>query len=130
MYERRYAEAINVLENTIAGRDRPLGDSQRITYLSSLARLQQFSGDMVHARETWQQVKTDAEKLRATKGQNFALRQIVRQMRHWVIKRKRSPSLNTVGCCQPAIRSEQLFLLRLRQELPSKVATTIWRWSN
>jgi hypothetical protein len=77
MYERRYAEAINVLENTIAGRDRPLGDSQRITYLSSLARLQQFSGDMVHARETWQQVKTDAEKLRATKGQNFALRQIV-----------------------------------------------------
>jgi TolB-like protein/class 3 adenylate cyclase/Flp pilus assembly protein TadD len=77
MYERRYAEAINVLENAIAGRGRPLSDWQRIRYLSSLARLQQFSGDMAHARETWQQVKTDAEKLRATKGEQFALRQIV-----------------------------------------------------
>jgi len=77
MYERRYAEAINVLENAIAGRGRPLSDWQRIRYLSSLARLQQFSGDMVHARQTWQQVKTDAEKLRATKGEQFALRQIV-----------------------------------------------------
>jgi TolB-like protein len=77
MYERRYAEAINVLENAIAGRDRPLGDWQRITYLSSLARLQQFSGDMAHARKTWQQVKTDAEKLRATKGEQFGLEALV-----------------------------------------------------
>jgi TolB-like protein/class 3 adenylate cyclase len=77
MYERRYAEAIDVLEHAIAGRDRPLDDWQRIYYLSILARLQQFSGDRAHAGETWRQVKTDAEKVRATKRENFALPQIV-----------------------------------------------------
>jgi TolB-like protein/class 3 adenylate cyclase/cytochrome c-type biogenesis protein CcmH/NrfG len=77
IYERRYAEAINVLENAIAGRDRPLGDWQRITYLASLARLQQFSGDMAHARATWQQVRTEVEKLRATKGEEFGLEALV-----------------------------------------------------
>jgi TolB-like protein/class 3 adenylate cyclase len=77
MYERRYAEAIEVLENAIAGRGEPLRDWQRIYCLSTLARLQQFSGDMAHARETWQQVKIDAEKLRATKGERFVLWAIV-----------------------------------------------------
>jgi TolB-like protein/class 3 adenylate cyclase len=71
MYERRYAEAIDVLEHAIAGRGEPLRDWQRIYYLSILARLQQFSGDIAHARETWQQVKTDAEMLRATNGERF-----------------------------------------------------------
>ena len=73
MYERRYAEAINGLKNAIAKPDRPLTDWQRIYYLHTLALLQQFSGDMARARETWQQVKTDAEKLHATKGQGFGL---------------------------------------------------------
>ena len=73
MYERRYAEAINGLKNAIAKPDRPLTDWQRIYYLHTLALLQQFSGDMARARETWQQIKTDAEKLHATKGQGFGL---------------------------------------------------------
>jgi TolB-like protein len=77
MYERRYTEAIEVLESAIAGRDPSLRDWQRIYYLSTIARLQQFSGDMAHARGTWQQVKTDLEKLRATKGEKFALSNIV-----------------------------------------------------
>jgi tetratricopeptide (TPR) repeat protein len=77
MYERRYTEAIEVLEKAIASHDPPLPDWQKIYYLSTIARLQQFSGDMAHARATWQQVKTDAEKLRATKGEKVALPQIV-----------------------------------------------------
>jgi TolB-like protein/class 3 adenylate cyclase/cytochrome c-type biogenesis protein CcmH/NrfG len=78
MYERRYVEAIDVLEHAIAGRGEPLrADWQRIYYLSILARLQQFSGDMAHAGETWRQVKTDTEKLRGTKGERFMLWAIV-----------------------------------------------------
>jgi TolB-like protein/class 3 adenylate cyclase/lipoprotein NlpI len=77
IYERRYTEAIEALEKAIAGRDRPLSDWQRIRFLSTLALLQQFSGDTAHARETWQQVKTEVEKLRATKGEKFGLEALV-----------------------------------------------------
>ena len=76
-YERRYIEAINVLENAIARRDRPLSDWQRIRFLSTVALFQQFSGDTDHARTTWQQVKTEVEKLRATKGEEFGLEGLV-----------------------------------------------------
>jgi TolB-like protein/class 3 adenylate cyclase/lipopolysaccharide biosynthesis regulator YciM len=77
IYERRYTEAIEALEKAIARHDRPLSDWQRIRFLSTLALLQQFSGDTAHARETWQQVKADAEKLRATKGEKFGLEALV-----------------------------------------------------
>jgi TolB-like protein/class 3 adenylate cyclase/Flp pilus assembly protein TadD len=77
MYERRYTEAIEALEKAIASHDPPLRDWQKISYLSAIARLQQFSGDMAHARETWQQVKTEVEKLRATKGEKFGLEALV-----------------------------------------------------
>src|SRR5205807_7285686 len=61
----------------IAKHDRPLMDWQMTDYMYYLALLQQFSGDAVHARETWQQVKTDAEKLRATKGEEYFLGALV-----------------------------------------------------
>jgi TolB-like protein/class 3 adenylate cyclase/Flp pilus assembly protein TadD len=77
IYERRYPEAIDRLKNAIAKHDRPLMDWQMIVYPYELALLQQFSGDAVHARETWQQVKTDGEKLRATKGEEFELEALV-----------------------------------------------------
>jgi TolB-like protein/class 3 adenylate cyclase len=76
-YERRYIEAINVLENAIARRDRPLSDWQRIRFLSTVALFQQFSGDTDHARTTWQQVKTEVEKSRAFKGEEFGLEGLV-----------------------------------------------------
>ena len=76
-YERRYIEAINVLENAIARRDRPLSDWQRINFLSTVALFQQFTGDTDHARTTWQQVKTEVEKSRATKGEEFGLEGLV-----------------------------------------------------
>jgi len=77
IYERRYSEAIEVLKKAIAGRDRSLPDWQKIYYNYSLALLQQFSGDADHARGTWQQVKTDIEKLHATKGEEFGLWELV-----------------------------------------------------
>jgi TolB-like protein/class 3 adenylate cyclase/Tfp pilus assembly protein PilF len=73
MYERRYTEATDVLKNAITKHDRSLTDWQKIHYVSTLALLQQFSGDTAHSRATWQQVRTDVEKLRATKGEEFGL---------------------------------------------------------
>src|SRR4029077_426804 len=63
-YERHYADALAVLKAAIEGRDRPLRNWQKADYTHALGLLQQFSGDAVGARATWQRVENDSEELR------------------------------------------------------------------
>ena len=65
-YERHYADALAVLKAAIEGRDRPLRKWQRANYTHALGLLQQFSGDAVGARATWQRVENNSEELRSS----------------------------------------------------------------
>ena len=65
-YERHYADALAVLKAAIEGRDRPLRNWQKPYYTHALGLLQQFSGDAVGARATWQRVENDSEELRSS----------------------------------------------------------------
>ena len=65
-YERHYADALAVLKAAIEGRDRPLRNWQKLYYTHALGLLQQFSGDAVGARATWQRVENDSEELRSS----------------------------------------------------------------
>ena len=65
-YERHYADALAVLKAAIEGRDRPLRNWQKAYYTHALGLLQQFSGDAVGARATWQRVENDSEELRSS----------------------------------------------------------------
>jgi TolB-like protein/Tfp pilus assembly protein PilF len=67
-YERRYNDAIAELKGGIGRNDRPLPARQEAYYTSTLALLQQFSGDTAAAHVTWQQVQTKVEQLRRSKG--------------------------------------------------------------
>jgi TolB-like protein/Flp pilus assembly protein TadD len=63
-YERRYNDAIAALKNVIGRNDRSLTDWQEAYLASTLALLQQFSGDTAAAHLTWQQVQAKVEQLR------------------------------------------------------------------
>jgi len=69
-YERRYADAIASLKEALSKSDAPW--SFKLRYGLRLARLQQFSGDSLGARATWQQLQTEAESVRRTKGEKFS----------------------------------------------------------
>ena len=71
-YERRYSDAITALRDSIARRDRPLSAFMKMSFTSELALLQQFSGNTAAARSTWQQVQTEAEKLRINNDVDLA----------------------------------------------------------
>jgi len=70
-YERRYNDSIAALKDVIGRNDRPLPARQEADCTSTLALLQQFSGDTAAAHVTWQQVQTKVEKLRSSKPEDF-----------------------------------------------------------
>jgi serine/threonine-protein kinase len=69
-YERRYADAIASLKEALSKSDAPW--EFKLGYGLRLARLQQFSGDSLGARATWQQLQTEAESVRRAKGEKFS----------------------------------------------------------
>jgi TolB-like protein len=73
-YERRYADAIASLKEALSKSDAPWWFKLR--YGQRLARLQQFSGDSLGARATWQQLQTEAESVRRAKGETFSALQL------------------------------------------------------
>jgi len=127
VYERRYPEAIDVLKNAIAKRDRPLMDWQRIYYLYTLALLQQFSGDASMLAETWQQVKTDAEKLRPLKENS--LRLSFRSICGVGDETKALASLDTLRCC-PMGSVRAAWFAEVRARIAVQVGDKDLRWSN
>ena len=70
-YERRYNDAIAALKDVIGRNDRPLTAGQEAYCTSSLAFLQQFSGDTAAAHVTWQQVQAKVEQLRRSRDWRF-----------------------------------------------------------
>jgi tetratricopeptide (TPR) repeat protein len=66
IYERRFAEAIDMIKKAFERRDEPLSPAQRADYGSTLADLQQFAGDTAESWMTWEQVKTQLENLLAS----------------------------------------------------------------
>ena len=73
-YERRYADAVASLKEALPKSDAPWWFKLR--YGQRLARLQQFSGDSLGARATWQQLQTEAESVRRAKGEDFSALQL------------------------------------------------------
>jgi tetratricopeptide (TPR) repeat protein len=71
IYERRFADAIAMVRDAAASGDQPLG--AKANYGWMLADLKQFSGDTIGARIAWQQLRDEAESLRRTKGELFAV---------------------------------------------------------
>jgi TolB-like protein len=70
-YERRYANAIASLKEALSKSDAPWWFKLR--YGQRLARLQQFAGDSLGARATWQQLQTEAESVGRAKGKEFGV---------------------------------------------------------
>jgi tetratricopeptide (TPR) repeat protein len=62
MYERRYSEAIEMCKAAVA--DRTLRSRIRMQEYVALADLQEAAGDIAGARQSWQQIKAEVEKLR------------------------------------------------------------------
>src|SRR5207244_10404624 len=54
IFERRFADAIAMVNNVLGRRDPSLRDWEKAYYWSTLADLQQFSGDTAAAQITWQ----------------------------------------------------------------------------
>ena len=73
-YERRYADAIASLKEALSKSDAPWWFKLR--YGQRLARLQQFAGDSLGARATWQQLQTEAESVRRAKGKDDGVWQL------------------------------------------------------
>jgi len=73
-YERRYADAIASLKKALSRSDAPWWFNLR--YGQRLAWLQQFSGDSMGARATWQRLQTEAESVRRAKGKDFGVWQL------------------------------------------------------
>jgi len=66
-YERRYADAIAAVKNALEKPDPTATDSNRINIETRLAWLQQFSGDISAARDTWEDVRSKSEQLRRSR---------------------------------------------------------------
>ena len=76
-YERRYADAIAALKDAL---EKPAptatDDWNRITLEARLAWLQQVSGDISTARDTWEDVRSKLEQLRATRTKIFGAEEL------------------------------------------------------
>jgi tetratricopeptide (TPR) repeat protein len=71
-YERRYSDAIAALKNALEKPDLTATDDwNRITLEARLAWLQQVSGDISTARDTWEDVRSKLEQLRRSKLKDF-----------------------------------------------------------
>jgi TolB-like protein/Flp pilus assembly protein TadD len=75
-YERRYADAIAALKDALEKTDRTATDWNRINIEARLARLQQVSGDISTARDTWEDVRSKLEQLRRSKLKDFAVEEL------------------------------------------------------
>jgi serine/threonine protein kinase/Tfp pilus assembly protein PilF len=76
-YERRYADAIAALKNAVEKPDPTATDDwNRITLEASLAWLQQVSGDISTARDTWEDVRSKLEQLRPTRTKIFGAEEL------------------------------------------------------
>ena len=75
-YERRYADAIAALKNALEKPD-PTGDDLDKIYIEArLAWLQQFSGDISTARDTWEDVRSKSEQLRRSRTKIVGLEEL------------------------------------------------------
>jgi TolB-like protein/Flp pilus assembly protein TadD len=76
-YERRYADAISALKDAL---EKPgptaTDDWNRITLEARLAWLQQVSGDISTARDTWEDVRSKLEQLRPTRTKIFGAEEL------------------------------------------------------
>ncbi len=68
IFERRFADAIAMVNNVLGRREPSLRDWEKAYYWSTLADLQQFSGETAAAQITWQRVKNEIESLPRTQG--------------------------------------------------------------
>jgi tetratricopeptide (TPR) repeat protein len=75
-YERRYADAIAALKDALEKTDPTATDWNRINIEARLARLQQVSGDISTARDTWEDVRSKLEQLRRSKLKDFAVEEL------------------------------------------------------
>jgi eukaryotic-like serine/threonine-protein kinase len=76
-YERRYADAIAALKNAVEKPDPTATDDwNRITLEARLAWLQQVSGDISTARDTWEDVRSKLEQLRPTRTKIFGAEEL------------------------------------------------------
>ena len=73
IFERRFADAIAMVNNVLGRRDPSLRDWEKAYYWSTLADLQQFSGDTAAAQITWQRVKNEIESLPRTQGREVVV---------------------------------------------------------
>ncbi|PYI74685.1 MAG: hypothetical protein DMF04_12245, partial [Verrucomicrobia bacterium] len=76
-YERRYADAISALKDAL---EKPspaaTDDWNTITLEARLAWLQQVSGDISTARDTWENVRAKLERLRSTRTKIFGAEEL------------------------------------------------------
>ena len=131
-YERHYADALAVLKAAIEGRDRPLRNWQKAYYTHALALLQQFSGDAVGARATWQRVENDSEELRSSTDD---LGPAYRLACAYAALGDKTKAFATVDRLEAVKRPLDDLLVRLslsnvRRELRQSRETKIWRSNN
>ena len=67
IYERRFPEAIALLNDALERNGGPLLGSQEVDYRATLADVRQFSGDTAGARSTWEEVKVEIERIPASR---------------------------------------------------------------
>ena len=71
IYERRFADAIEMVKDANASGHQPLAAKAHYGWM--LADLKQFSGDTIGARIAWEQLRGEVESLRRTKGEQPAV---------------------------------------------------------
>jgi TolB-like protein/cytochrome c-type biogenesis protein CcmH/NrfG len=75
-YERRYADAIATLKSALEKPDPAATDWDRMTLEARLAWLQQVSGGISTARDTWKDIRSKLEQLRATRSKIFGAEEL------------------------------------------------------